>query len=1386
MTDINNFTYSKQDDGLYKIISENSTTYFGFGISAKTLANNSQKRTTLDFTWSYNKTNTSNGFNIIGNNNANNWITNFSFTNESTKITNMITNNFEFNLHDTKFYYIFSVNVSDNISYRDRNYQVQESSNIHLTNDNLSLNTVATEIKKNNDFYFDYSDIILDGFNVTDIYLTDASFIGAGAGKIIAVGFTKDDGIFSNGETFTIDPKISNKKSYKSVQSNNPKFINNISSDVVFPTKSEMKGKRLHLSPVDKSNHANDVTFKVKTTIFNEISTLQENTFVVWRLDDNGKTISQTVITIDPNSTYTNFKGGFSETVVGGITGQLTKTCTGISSGEACTFDSVNVTKVTVNLTDTSTAYQALLINNTGGSALSDYQINANVTYDSDMQNNFSDLRFRNDTSSENQLYWIESKANGSWANIWINITSIPANSWLNDTIYTYYGNPSVGSASNIDDTMIFGDEYTGITIDTAKWDETDVGSHISQNDKLIFDGGTSTWGQTGIYTDNTFARPFIYQTKWRTSSVTNTRSFGVKDAATSVSYDDFVYLFHADPSAVFKLLEGGSVVKSTDSYTADTDYWLKVEVLSTGAKYYRSTDNENLTLLYTSSYSTESPLKIGATSYQGAQEFDNTFVRKYTANEPIVTVGIAQNITSNVTAGTDTSSDYNITDGEYSHTMSSVQNINNVTPYWDGYGTATVTITALVIDPIVQLTNITSNGRIFGNSTYPPLVYMENVNITIKKPTTTWDNEGTSTLTTNDVNATNFNFTENATQWTIINTTVNTSIELFYNFTKPVNHNPTGSVSNQGFTTLQDASIIVTRADEDNVNQLTCSATLDGTTIDSCTSPIDFGTKSAGIYTIYWNGTDNNGTLSGTGTSFNETATITITQSVITPFGIRDGVYAIRNNSIPSNATILKNKNNSILTNVVTLNWSSITQNTWDEFLGSVNYAYTKGTRIGIRLNFDGIYTDTDNQNLSKTNITTHFPDTKNDPYESDIQWIEFNFTNSSESFADMGTFANEIAENITEQTNNKFPIYTVQAATGLDSIYVVGVSPIQYIIITNLTTFLDDEASTLRSSISKSRVYSDNESDTVLSTLSSYKTNIRNKLRGSIASTHPTETFAVHINNGSGGNDLILFNNQSTIQNRTVANKTGIWLDTTNDVIKNYLVNTTLGFNVSANSFGYIINENVSKLILNNSNAHDVYGQSITYNQTFTYGDNYNSNYVYAGTNTDLKTMLYDPSYRKTRAITDYGWINSSLETNWSNYDVIILADKNWDELNDTINNDDAVHGYVAVLDYTDSDGYVVSKKAEMDWWLSRGYGIFIDGIDFSISADNFSIRLKELVNHGRVNYSESVILNTYTAYDQFSTYGNRVMKESCFARHNDDLENIIYSMEDITLEK
>ena len=161
-------------------------------------------------------------------------------------------------------------------------------------------------------------------------------------------------------------------------------------------------------------------------------------------------------------------------------------------------------------------------INNTGGSALTDYQVMLNITYDSDMNSDFSDIRIVNETSGETVPYWIEDKVDGSWCKIWFNASYIPANSWCNDTYYLYYGNPSASSASDGDATFEFFDDF-----------DTDTSSQYT----VI---GYPTSGEFTIEPENSWAKTDTsnIHMAWKSSTNFSERGY-IVEAETKTDDDD-------------------------------------------------------------------------------------------------------------------------------------------------------------------------------------------------------------------------------------------------------------------------------------------------------------------------------------------------------------------------------------------------------------------------------------------------------------------------------------------------------------------------------------------------------------------------------------------------------------------------------------------------------------------------------------------------------------------------------------------------------------------------------------------------------------------------------------------------------------------------------
>jgi hypothetical protein len=93
---------------------------------------------------------------------------------------------------------------------------------------------------------------------------------------------------------------------------------------------------------------------------------------------------------------------------------------------------------------------------------LTDYQVFLNMSYKSEMQYNFDDLRFTyNNPTNNSELpvsYWIENYTTLGYADIWIKVSTIRGNSY--ETIYMYYGNPNVSTESNATSTFVIWDDF--------------------------------------------------------------------------------------------------------------------------------------------------------------------------------------------------------------------------------------------------------------------------------------------------------------------------------------------------------------------------------------------------------------------------------------------------------------------------------------------------------------------------------------------------------------------------------------------------------------------------------------------------------------------------------------------------------------------------------------------------------------------------------------------------------------------------------------------------------------------------------------------------------------------------------------------------------------
>lgn len=259
-------------------------------------------------------------------------------------------------------------------------------------------------------------------------------------------------------------------------------------------------------------------------------------------------------------------------------------------------------------------------------SNLSDYQIAINVTYDFDMQSDFDDLRFINEEETQELDYWVESKSDGNWAYVWVEIDSIDTNNGTQ--AHMYYGNSGATFKSNGTNTFI---QYHGSNSDADFWEG--VGISIPFIYEVLATGSSPHncfWG-----TSNTEGRGGD-DGAWIQSATSTGKSYGH-------SYNE------------------GVKTECEEIGTVGTNYRLKIVVTSTKNWFYKN-DNE-----IASGITTNLPnenLGLHMDYYSGICSQTWCFARKYTSPEPTYLIGSEETGEGggNATGGTIKTTSGNIT----------------------------------------------------------------------------------------------------------------------------------------------------------------------------------------------------------------------------------------------------------------------------------------------------------------------------------------------------------------------------------------------------------------------------------------------------------------------------------------------------------------------------------------------------------------------------------------------------------------------------------------------------------------------------------------------------------------------------------------------------
>lgn len=130
---------------------------------------------------------------------------------------------------------------------------------------------------------------------------------------------------------------------------------------------------------------------------------------------------------------------------------------------------------------------QKIDISENSGTTSNNYTFDLNITYDSDMQTDFDDLRFVDSTETEELNYWIESYIASNSAQVRVKVPTLTMDT--NTSIYMYYDNTLAISTSDPENAFLF---YDNASTDRSSEYTEDGGCILTHSSSEYSLGGGS------------------------------------------------------------------------------------------------------------------------------------------------------------------------------------------------------------------------------------------------------------------------------------------------------------------------------------------------------------------------------------------------------------------------------------------------------------------------------------------------------------------------------------------------------------------------------------------------------------------------------------------------------------------------------------------------------------------------------------------------------------------------------------------------------------------------------------------------------------------------------------------------------------------------------
>jgi len=260
------------------------------------------------------------------------------------------------------------------------------------------------------------------------------------------------------------------------------------------------------------------------------------------------------------------------------------------------------------------------------------YQLFINVTYDSDMSSDFSDLRFVNHADNSEISYWIENYTASNFADVWLKLL-IMLNT-TNTTIDMYYKNSTpVGSLSNGVNTFLLFDNFDGSTLDQSKF--------TNDTTFTINNGVITAVGKTGSFRSINYSEPIFFKSRFY---LNNTYLFGLTSDLGMIN--SFAGIQFSSPTLYTETSNDGvSVETNRGAFTGNTWYIYRIKVNSTMAEYFLDSN------MWNTSTTVHIPIvPLGAGLYVVptlSPLVDWVLIANSTEKLPIYTIGEEQGSTS-------------------------------------------------------------------------------------------------------------------------------------------------------------------------------------------------------------------------------------------------------------------------------------------------------------------------------------------------------------------------------------------------------------------------------------------------------------------------------------------------------------------------------------------------------------------------------------------------------------------------------------------------------------------------------------------------------------------------------------------------------------------